>query len=176
MNRKRMLLIVALLMVFGAVYYLYGGHSTPKVQPPLAKAFFFRAILPHTENCVQRFRILCPHVVVMLSPTPEPFVCGGPLRPDNCCGKSITRTYEFFRDLGAGAAPRILLRRSTAASRAFLMHEEHSIGIGVEPCLTCSENGTAQRSYGTTSRYISQEHCGKMLRRSRFILTVLSAT
>ena len=36
MNRKRMLLVVALLMVFGAVYYFYGGHSTPKLQPPLA--------------------------------------------------------------------------------------------------------------------------------------------
>jgi hypothetical protein len=36
MNRKQMLLLVALLVVFGAVYYFYGGHSTPKLQPPLA--------------------------------------------------------------------------------------------------------------------------------------------
>ena len=36
MNRKRMLLVVALLIVFGAAYYFYGGHSTPKLQPPLA--------------------------------------------------------------------------------------------------------------------------------------------
>jgi hypothetical protein len=56
------------------------------------------------------------------------------------------------------------------------MYERCSIGIGVEHCLTCSENGTAQRSYGTTLRYISQEHCGKMLRPNRFILTVPSAT
>jgi hypothetical protein len=35
MNRKRILFIVVLLVVFGAVYYFYGGHSTPKGQPLL---------------------------------------------------------------------------------------------------------------------------------------------
>ena len=56
------------------------------------------------------------------------------------------------------------------------MYEQRSIGIGVEHCLTCSEKVTAQRSYGTTLRYISQERFGKILRRSQFILTVPSAT
>lgn len=35
MNRKRILLGAVLLAVFGAGYYFYGGHSTPKGQPPL---------------------------------------------------------------------------------------------------------------------------------------------
>jgi hypothetical protein len=105
----------------------------------------------------------------------EPFVCRGPLQPDNCCGKSITRTYGFLRS-GSRCCPRILLRLRPLLSRAFLMYERCSIGIGVENCLTCSENGTAQPSYGTTSRYMSQEHCGKTLRPSPFILTVPSAT
>jgi hypothetical protein len=36
MSRKRILLLAVLLVAFGAVYYFYGGHSTPKGQPPLA--------------------------------------------------------------------------------------------------------------------------------------------
>ena len=35
MTRKRILLVVVLLVAFGAVYYFYGGHSVPKGQPPL---------------------------------------------------------------------------------------------------------------------------------------------
>jgi len=35
MNRKRLFLVMVLLLVFGAVYYLYGGHSVPKGQRPL---------------------------------------------------------------------------------------------------------------------------------------------
>ena len=35
MTRKRILLVLVLLVAFGAVYYFYGGHSTPKGQPPL---------------------------------------------------------------------------------------------------------------------------------------------
>lgn len=35
MTRKRILLVLTLLVAFGAVYYFYGGHSTPKGQPPL---------------------------------------------------------------------------------------------------------------------------------------------
>ena len=35
MTRKQILSVVALLMVLGALYYFYGGHSVPKGQPPL---------------------------------------------------------------------------------------------------------------------------------------------
>ncbi len=42
--------------------------------------------------------------------------------------------------------------------------------------VTCSENTAAQPSCGTTSRYMRRERYGKMLRRSRFILTIRSAT
>jgi hypothetical protein len=35
MTRKRILLVVVLLVAFGAVYYFYLGHSTPEGQPPL---------------------------------------------------------------------------------------------------------------------------------------------
>ncbi len=35
MNRKRILLILIFLVVFGTLYYFYGGHSTPQGQPPL---------------------------------------------------------------------------------------------------------------------------------------------
>ena len=35
MSRKRILLFAVLLVAFGAVYYFYGGNSTPKGQPPL---------------------------------------------------------------------------------------------------------------------------------------------
>jgi len=34
MSRKRILLFAVLLVAFGAVYYFYGGRSTPKGQPP----------------------------------------------------------------------------------------------------------------------------------------------
>jgi hypothetical protein len=36
MTRKRILLVLVLLVVFGALYYFYGGHSTLKGQPPIA--------------------------------------------------------------------------------------------------------------------------------------------
>ncbi len=83
--------------------------------------------------------------------------------------------YGFLRS-GSRCYPRILLRLRPLPSRVFLMYERRSIGIGAERCLACSENGIAQRSYETTSRYMSQEHCSKMLRPSRFILTVPSVT
>ncbi len=35
MTRKRIVLVVVLLVAFGALYYFYGGHSTPQGQPPL---------------------------------------------------------------------------------------------------------------------------------------------
>jgi uncharacterized protein (UPF0333 family) len=36
MSRKSILLLAILLVAVGVVYYFYGGHSTPKGQPPLA--------------------------------------------------------------------------------------------------------------------------------------------
>jgi hypothetical protein len=35
MTRKRIVLAAVLLITFGGVFYIYGGHSTPKGQPPL---------------------------------------------------------------------------------------------------------------------------------------------
>jgi len=35
MSRKRIFLFAVLLVAFGAVYYFYGGNSTPTGQPPL---------------------------------------------------------------------------------------------------------------------------------------------
>ena len=66
MNRKRMLLVVALPMVFGAVYYFYGGHSTPKLQPPLAS--FSSGDLTPLETAFNS-SVSSIRVVVMLSPT-----------------------------------------------------------------------------------------------------------
>jgi hypothetical protein len=37
MTRKRILGIIAALVLFGALLYLYAGHQTPAGQPPLAE-------------------------------------------------------------------------------------------------------------------------------------------
>jgi hypothetical protein len=66
MNRKRMFLVVAFLMVFGAVYYFYGGHSTPKLQPPLAS--FSSGDLTPLKTAFNSSASSI-RVVVMLSPT-----------------------------------------------------------------------------------------------------------
>jgi hypothetical protein len=66
MNRKRMLLVAVLLMVFGAVYYFYGGHATPKLQPPLA-SFSSGDLTPLKAAFNSSASSI--RVVVMLSPT-----------------------------------------------------------------------------------------------------------
>ena len=66
MNRKRMLLVGILLVVFGAVYYLYGGHSTPKGQPPLAS--FSPGDLTPLKTLFNA-SASSVRIVVMLSPT-----------------------------------------------------------------------------------------------------------
>jgi hypothetical protein len=66
MNRKRLLRGVVLLVVFVALYYFYGGHSTPNGQPPLL-SFSARDLTPlKTAFNVSASSI---RVVVMLSPT-----------------------------------------------------------------------------------------------------------
>ena len=65
-SRKRMFLVVALLVVFGAIYYFYGGHATPKLQPPLA-SFSSGDLAPLKiafNSSASSIR-----VIVMLSPT-----------------------------------------------------------------------------------------------------------
>jgi hypothetical protein len=66
MNRKRILVGVVLLLVFGAVYYFYGGHSVPKGQPPLVS--FSSGDLTPLKTA---FNASAPstRVLVMLSPT-----------------------------------------------------------------------------------------------------------
>ena len=66
MTRKRILLVVVLLVAFGAVYYFYGGHSAPKGQPPLASfpAGDLTPLKTAFNGSASSIR-----VVVMLSPT-----------------------------------------------------------------------------------------------------------
>ena len=66
MTRKRIVLVVVVLVVFGALYYFYGEHSTPKGQPPLVN-FSSGDLVPLKtafNDSVSSIR-----VVVMLSPT-----------------------------------------------------------------------------------------------------------
>ena len=66
MSQKRILLVVVLLLVFGAGYYFYGGHSTPKGQPPLV-SFSSGDLTPlRTAFNASPSSI---RVVLMLSPT-----------------------------------------------------------------------------------------------------------
>ena len=66
MTRKRILLFAVLLVGLGVVYYFYGGHSTPKGQPPLV-SFSSGDVTPLKTA----FNGLASsiRVVVMLSPT-----------------------------------------------------------------------------------------------------------
>ncbi len=66
MTRKRILLVAVLLVAFGAVHHFYGGHSTPKGQPPLI-SFSSGDLTPLKtafNSSASSIRI-----VVMLSPT-----------------------------------------------------------------------------------------------------------
>jgi len=66
MTRKRILLVVVLLVAFGAVYYFYGGHSTPKGQPPLV-SFSAGDLTPLKAEFNASASTI--RVVLMLSPT-----------------------------------------------------------------------------------------------------------
>ena len=66
MTRKRITLVVVVLVMFGALFYFHGGHSTPKGQPPLV-SFSSGDLVPLKtafNDSVSSIR-----VVVMLSPT-----------------------------------------------------------------------------------------------------------
>jgi len=66
MNRKRIILVALVLIVFGFAYYFYGGSATPKGQPPLVR-FSSDDLTPLKSafnNSASSIR-----VVVMLSPT-----------------------------------------------------------------------------------------------------------
>lgn len=66
MSRKRILLFAVLLVGFGAVYYFYDGHSTPKGQPPLV-SFSSSDLTPLKTAFNDSSSSI--RVVVMLSPT-----------------------------------------------------------------------------------------------------------
>jgi hypothetical protein len=66
MTRKRILLVVVLLVAFGAVCYFYGGHSTPKGQPPLVS--FSSGDLSPLKTAFNGSASYI-RVVIMLSPT-----------------------------------------------------------------------------------------------------------
>jgi hypothetical protein len=66
MSRKRILLIASVVAALVVAYYLYGRHSTPNGQPPLA-SFSGNDITPLKtafNNSASSIRVL-----VMLSPT-----------------------------------------------------------------------------------------------------------
>ncbi|MGA8438290.1 MAG: hypothetical protein WB762_03790 [Candidatus Sulfotelmatobacter sp.] len=66
MTRKRILRVVVFLVILGAVYYFYGGHSTPKGQPPLIT--FSASDLTPLKTAFNGSSSSI-RVVVMLSPT-----------------------------------------------------------------------------------------------------------
>jgi hypothetical protein len=66
MSRKRILLFGVFLVAFGALYYVYGGHSTPKGQPPLV-SFSSGDLMPLKTAFNDSASSI--RVVVMLSPT-----------------------------------------------------------------------------------------------------------
>ena len=66
MNQKRILVAVALLVVFGALYYFYGGHSVPMGQSPLVS--FSSSDLSPLKTAFNASASSI-RVVVMLSPT-----------------------------------------------------------------------------------------------------------
>jgi hypothetical protein len=66
MSRKRIVLVVILLLGFGALYYFYGGHSTPKGQPLLV-SFSSGDLMPLKTAFNDSASSI--RVVVMLSPT-----------------------------------------------------------------------------------------------------------
>ena len=66
MTRKRIVFAVVVLVVFGALYYFYGGHSTPKGQPPLVSLSAGHLMPLKTAFNGSSSSI---RVVVMLSPT-----------------------------------------------------------------------------------------------------------
>jgi hypothetical protein len=66
MTRKRIFLVLVLLVAFGAVYYFYGGHSTPKGQTPLVS--FSSGDLAPLRTAFNA-SVSSIRVVVMLSPT-----------------------------------------------------------------------------------------------------------
>jgi len=66
MTRKQILSVVGLLIVLGALYYFYGGHSVPKGQPPLVS--FSPGDLTPLKTAFNT-SASSMRVVVMLSPT-----------------------------------------------------------------------------------------------------------
>jgi hypothetical protein len=66
MSRKQILLFGVLLVALGALYYFYGGHSTPKGQPSLV-SFSSGDLMPLKTAFNGSSSSI--RVVVMLSPT-----------------------------------------------------------------------------------------------------------
>jgi hypothetical protein len=66
MNRKTIILVIAVLIAAGAVFYLYGGHSTPQGQQPLVSfsSGDLTSLKSNFNGSASSVRVL-----VMLSPT-----------------------------------------------------------------------------------------------------------
>ena len=66
MRRARLALGLGAIAIFACVFYLYGGHQTPKGQPPLAN--LSAASLSDLKNEFNASRESV-RILVMLSPT-----------------------------------------------------------------------------------------------------------
>jgi hypothetical protein len=66
MNRKQVYILAVGLLLLAAGYYFYGGHTTPKGQPPLLS--FASGDLTPLKNTFNSSASSI-RVVVMLSPT-----------------------------------------------------------------------------------------------------------
>jgi hypothetical protein len=66
MSRKRIFLAAIVLVVLGAAYYFYAGHSTPKGQPPMVS---FSSDGPASLKAAFNASASSIRVIVMLSPT-----------------------------------------------------------------------------------------------------------
>src|ERR1700722_16735362 len=128
MSRKRILLFAVCLVAFGVVYYLYGGHSTPKGQPPLV------GLSCTSEDCIQRFSILYPrrcNAFTHLSRLLAGGLCNGTI----AAGDQEPRRAGF-RDLGAGIGDRFCRpfdrctpARSRCASGAVLGQKTSAVSL-----------------------------------------------
>ena len=167
MNRKRIILVALVLIVFGFAYYCYGGSVTPKGQP-LSGAFSFRRP-DAAEERVQRLSIFYSRGCNALT-----YCLQGASATEQLLGEINSKSVQAFVIWEP-----VLATDFTAPSTAALARI---------PDLRASQYWDRKRALshllGERNRstvvwdYIAvyAPGYGKMLHRSRFILTTRSAT